>query len=255
MTTSASTQTPPRLTSLQRLERARALDEAIRALHRLRNKEMARLAYRVAELSETGGYLDLSFASLAHYTWDRLCWGPKKTEEVLRLVGRLGRFSLIRAAFEAGELHWTKAVLAARAALKEPEREKEWLEAAKALNKGKLEEKVRGATGEEQTVDERFRFSPEQAALLHEGLRALRDEGLDLDREAALIELVRRGLSGGRAEATGSGGSRFRVLLGHCPGCERTTVVGRGGEEVELSAAAAHRALCDVAMWDVWCFK
>ena len=54
---------------------------------------------------------------------------------------------LLREAFEAGQVDWTKAVLASRAIEQEPEREAYWLKAAQELKSRALEVKVAGKTG------------------------------------------------------------------------------------------------------------
>jgi hypothetical protein len=232
------------LDATRRLARARALDDEIRGLHRQRNRGLARILDRLVELHETRGYLALGFAGVKAYARDRLGWGAAKTKSLLQLADRLRGLPLLRNAFETGELDWTKAVLASRAARREPTEERRWLDAALSLDSRALEAKVADRTGEEPRKGRWLSFTPEQEAVLEEGLRALRSEGLDLDLEAGLAEVMRRMLQGGTA-----GTSRFRVLLVHCPDCRRTEHQA-GRERLALRPEAAERVLCDAEVHD-----
>ena len=234
----------PAASSTQRLARARELDAEIRRLHRRRNVDQARIARRLAELHHSRGYLSLGFASVKAYAWDRIGWGAAKVKSLLELHGRLGEQPRIRAAFEAGEVDWSKAVLASRAARREPEREAELLQDAQRLSSRAFEAKLRGKTGERPRRRRAFDLEELEDAALEEGFRALRSEGLFLEPGAALAELVRRALRGGRV-----GSSSYRVLLGRCPDCERT-VHYSGREELPVPASVAERLLCDAEVQD-----
>jgi hypothetical protein len=225
--------------STQRLACARTLDEEITSLHRRRNVDQAQIARRLAELHLSRGFLSLGFASVKAYARERLGWGAAKVKSLLELQARLGEQPRIRAAFEAGEVDWSKAVLASRAANKEPEREAEWLNDAQRLSSRELEAKVCGETGEKPRRERSFRLTPNEEAVLEEGLRALRTEGLCLEPGAALAELVRRALRGGT-----TGSSSYRFLLSRCPDCGRTAHL-TGREELPVPSSAADRLLCD----------
>ncbi len=236
---------PPRaLDSTARLALANALDAEICGLHRRRNQDLARITARLAALRESLGYLSLGFASVQAYAKARVDWGSGKVKSLLELHGRLPRQPLLAAAFEAGEVDWSKAVLASRAVDKEPEREAYWLKAAQTLTNRALEAKVCGRTGEEPRRGRWVEMSAAEEAFVAEGVRALRSEGLDLSLGAALAELTRRALQGGSA-----GSSRYRFLLSRCVDCDRTTHF-TGEEEVPIPPALADPLLCDAEVQD-----
>jgi hypothetical protein len=235
---------PKALDSVQRLTLAHTLDEEIRSLHRKRNEDLARIARRLAELHHSRGFLSLGFASVQAYAKERLSWGAAKVKALLELQARLGEQPLIGSAFEAGEVDWSKAVLASRAAKQEPEREADWLRDAQELSSRELEAKVCGRTGSEPRQGRWFGLTAEDEGVVDEGLRALRTEGLDLEPGAALAELIRRALQGGSA-----GSSSYRFLLSRCPDCERTTH-STGSEELPVPPEVADRLLCDAEVQD-----
>jgi len=232
------------LDSTQRLARASALDREIRGLHRRRNGDLARLTERLAQLRESLGYLSLGFASVQDYAKARLGWGAGKVKALLELHGRLPRQPLLAEAFGAGEVDWSKAVLASRAVSREPEREADWLKAAQTLSSRELEARVCGETGEKPRRGRWLELSVEDEISLEEGLRALRTEGLELAPGAAVAELIRRALGGG---STGS--TSYRFLLSECVSCKRTThPAGRG--DAFLDPALASRLRCDAEIQD-----
>ena len=157
---SSAQKSPRPLDSTQRLAKAKALDCEIKDLHRRRNKDRVLLVARLAALKEARGYLSLGFPSVQAYAKSRLGWGAGKVKALLSLTTRLPQRPLLREAFEAGELDWTKAVLACRAAEHAPEREAEWLRAAGELSSRQLEAKVAEASG----VSELLRRAPQGAS-------------------------------------------------------------------------------------------
>ena len=251
-TSSAQKSPTTPLDSTQRLAKAKALDLEIKELHRRRNKDRVLLVTRLAALKEARGYLSLGFPSVQAYAKSRLGWGAGKVRALLSLSTRLPQRPLLREAFEAGELDWTKAVLACRATEHEPEREAEreaeWLRAAGELSSRQLEAKVAEASGvseEERRSPWTFELNALERATIEAGLTALRSEGLGLELGAALAELVRRSLQGGSA-----GSSRVRFLLDQCTDCGKTTHPTADGD-VSVSSAVADRLRCDSETHDV----
>ena len=118
------------LGSTERLALACALDAEIGRLHLRRTQDLARITDRLATLKGSLGYLSLGFGSVQAYAKERMDWGVSKVRALLELHGRLGRQPLIAAAFRAGDIDWSKAVLASRAVDREPEREAHCLKAA-----------------------------------------------------------------------------------------------------------------------------
>ena len=109
---------------------------------------------------------------------------------------------LLREAFEAGQVDWTKAVLASRAIEQEPEREAYWLNAAQELNSRKLEAKVAGKTGAEVRRGRWIKMTEWEEAVYEAGLTALSSEGLDLEQGAALVPKAATGGRGVSGEHT-----------------------------------------------------
>ena len=239
------------LDATQRLQLARTLDEEIRELHRQRNASQAQIAERLARLQETRAYLSLGCSSVRDYARKAIGWRAGKVKALLKLLERLPDQAVIGAAFRAGELDWTKAVLVSRAAARHPEREPELVDDARRLTNRELETKLAGETGEPARSGFWLEATDEQRALLEEWLRALRSEGRrGLTMSDALVELVQRRLEGGAA-----GSCKFRVLLERCPDCgeaglvtasarlplarERAEELARGAEVYDASQRGA----------------
>ncbi len=221
------------MNATQRLAQAKALDEELCALERGRKESLAQMTTRLARMKESRGYLSLGFGSVQAYAWERFEWGAGKVKALLELHGRLPRQPLLREAFEAGQVDWTKAVQASRAIEREPEREAYWLEAAQELKSRALEAEVAGKTGAEVRRGRWIQLTEYQEAVLDAGQTALRSEGLDLEQGAALAELTTRALQGGSV-----GSSKVRFLLDHCTGCGKTThPTPEGDVPVDLAVA------------------
>ena len=233
-----------KLDSSQRLALGKTLDEEICDFHCRRNKDQAQIVDRLAVLKESRAYLSLGFPSIQAYAKQRLGWGAGKVKALLELHARLPRRPLLREAFEAGEVDWSKAVLAARATELEPEREADWLKAAQELSSRELEARVCGKTGEEVRRGRWFELSAWEESVLEAGLAALRSEGLDLKLGPALAELIQRALQGGSV-----GSSRTRFLLYECVDCGKTTHP-TGTEDVPVDPAVAERLRCDTEIQD-----
>lgn len=148
---------------------------------------------------------------------------------------------------------WSKAVLVGRASEQEPEREADWLSAAREQSSRELEAKIgemgRGTVdaGEEKELRRAcgFELSRWEEAVLEAGITALCSEGLNLDRGAALAELVQRALQGGSV-----GGSRVRFLLDQCVDCGKTTHA-TGAGDVPVKPEVAERLRCDSETHDM----
>jgi hypothetical protein len=228
------------------------LDKEICELHRRRNKDRARIVAQLAALKESEGYRSLGFPSLQGYARERLGWGAAKVKALLKLHARLPDRPLLREAFEGGEIDWSKAVLVGRASELEPGREADWLGAARELSSRELEARVGEIGGADDGEDAKeprrastFELTRLDEATIEAGLNALRSEGLDLDRGAALAELVRRALQGGSVGASG-----VRFLLDQCVDCKKTTH-RTGTGDVRVRPEVAERLRCDSESHDV----
>ncbi len=229
-------------TPLERLARARRWDQEVKALKQRQNRDLARIVYLLAKLEEERAYLELGFGCLYDYAFDRLSWGYSKVRDLTALARRLPRMPLLRAAFEAGELDWTKAVVAGRRIDKAPHEEAHWVEQARRKNARQLEQQA--SEGEDPHRRWSFDLSLEDEAWLREGFRALQSEGLKLPPGAAVAELIRRALRGGQA-----GSKVHRVLLDFSLESGVTTIPSAVGDVV-VSEAEAARILCDAEVQD-----
>ncbi len=141
-----------------RVENARRLQEQILALHHRQLTDQAGLAFLLARLDETRGYLDLGYASVAAFARSRLGYSAGKTRDLLKLVERLQTLPRIEEAFSAGELPWTKARAVARVATVEDE--EHWLEEARHSSRRQIESQVADELGEELGIRLRLEFPP-----------------------------------------------------------------------------------------------
>lgn len=225
-----------------RLAAASALDAQIQTLHERRNQDQARLAELLVEMARSGGYLALGFPSLEAYAYARLGWGRTKVRDMLKLMERLPGMPATETEFKEGRLPWTKAVLVARAVEEAPGEEERWLEEAQLKSASELQRALAAERGEPLRRRVTLELDEEQYALLNEGWRALKREGLKLDRGAATVELVRRALIGGSG-----GSSAFRVILSHDLETGETRQAAREGE-VLVAPEHAERVACDAAL-------
>lgn len=98
--------------------------------------------------------------------------------------------------------------------------------------------------GEPERVRIVLEVDREGEAWINEGCRAIQSEGKSMTRGEAVVELVRRAISGER-----SGGSGFRVFLNHDLDTGQTSLPTSAGE-VALSPELAERLLCDAELQD-----
>ena len=226
----------PSLSPRERLARARALDEAICRLHQRQNQDEAAQACNLARMDETRDYLVLGFGSLQAYALDRLSMGSSKVRDLRRNMKLLANMPLVREAFFAGDLSWTKMDKVVRAVAKDPSREAYWLAQGLQKNSEDLGRAVSHRLGEKPCVW--LRLEPEEAALFASAQSQLASEGHVLEPGAAVAELSRRSLQGRQG-----GSSAARAILTHDPSTGETTIATRSGE-VPLRPETAARALC-----------
>jgi hypothetical protein len=95
------------------------LDARIRALARERCKILAVIATLLLAMKRSGWYMRLGFSSIADYAFDAASFSKRKTAELIELAERAEKLPKIAAAFEAGDVHWTKLRTIARVATPE----------------------------------------------------------------------------------------------------------------------------------------
>ncbi len=136
------------LTSDTGLESGLSLDEIesrlVEAAHR-HHLEERNMAYWLLEADRRSLHTKRGFSSIGDYAMELIGVKPQKAQYLVFIADRLEKLPVIAAAFNAGELPWTKAREIVRVATLETEQE--WLEKAKKLSNRDLEKAVRKHEG------------------------------------------------------------------------------------------------------------
>ena len=222
---------------VERVRMARELDGRLKALARSARRAEAELAKALLEMKRRGLFRCLGYSHLRDYAEAELDLPGGRAKDLVELAEKLEQLPKLRAAFEAGDLTWTKARQAARAATTADE--DEWLERANTLTSRALERVVAAARGERPLVRITIELTEEDAADLDEAvwrIREDRNEALPLG--AAVAEACRRSL-GPPIDRPG-----YQIVVHHCPKCEgasRDAAVG----PIEVSPAELEAARAD----------
>jgi HNH endonuclease len=107
--------------------------------------EERNIAYWLLELDRRRLYETRGFSSIGDYAMELVGIKPRKAQYLVFIASRLEKLPGIRAAFETGELSWTKAREIVSVATVETE--SEWLEKARVLSNRDLEREVRHHAG------------------------------------------------------------------------------------------------------------
>ncbi len=137
----------PRTKREARLEEARELDGKLRALVRISQQAEAELARALREIADRGLCRHLGYPRIHAYAEAVLGIFGGKAKALVKLARKLDHLPRLRAAFEAGEIPWTKVRTVTRAAT--PEGEERWIGKALALTSPGLKIAVAQANGEE----------------------------------------------------------------------------------------------------------
>ena len=224
---------------------AMRLDREIAGLAKARRRLLAKIAGLLLEMKRGKHFKAFACANLADYAASRLEFSAWKTRDLVELAERAESLPEIRAAFESGDVHWTKLRAIARVASVETERA--WLAKAAALSARQLEVAIAGAAAKVRIVLE---LSVTEAADLEDAVRALRQErGECCSREQAVIALVKRGAGDGSASASANARPPFRTVIYRCEGCGHAERETREGP-VPVPPATAARAACDADVVD-----
>jgi hypothetical protein len=203
----------------------------------------------LARAARTAVHLHLGFGSFAEYIERLFGYGPRWTEERLRVAGALAGLPELDQALRDGEVTWSTARELTRVATSTNERE--WLQAAKGRTARQVEEMVAGHRPGDAPGDRadpslrrhvlRMEVSAETFATFREAMAKLRrDAGESLDDDAAMLLLARAALGGPADE----GRANYQVALTVCEACGRSWQRGRG-DQVEVGSEIAEMAACD----------
>ncbi len=187
----------------------------------------------------------LGFATFAEYVERVLGYGPRTTDDKLRVAAALEELPELA----ASELSWSALRELTRVAT--PATEREWVAAAEGRTVRELERLVSGRRPGDRPSDPardearrhvlRFDVSADTVATVREALKMLR-RGSDepLDDDAALL-LMARAVLGGPGDA---GRASYQIAMTVCERCQHATQQGKG-EAIAVEPAIAEMAACD----------
>ncbi|HEX5101081.1 MAG TPA: HNH endonuclease signature motif containing protein, partial [Polyangiaceae bacterium] len=197
----------------------------------------------------SGAHVRLGFASFLEYTERLFGYGPKLTQDKLRVAEALEELPEIAGQLKTGAINFSVARELTRVAI--PATEKEWLEAARGRTVRDVEQLVSGhrpGSLPDDVPDSRLKrhtlrleLSGEVLATFREAMAKIRrDAGEPLDEDAAFLLLCRQALDGNREP----GRSSYQIALTVCERCRRATQQGRG-ELIEVGPEILEMAECD----------
>ncbi|MGE0711159.1 MAG: hypothetical protein AB7N76_29425 [Planctomycetota bacterium] len=188
----------------------------------------AKQAVTLRQVDRTRAWEALGYGSLRAFAEKHFEWCSSKVGKMFKLLDRLEELPLVKEAFLAGQVDYTKAVLVGRILEDQPEREAHWLDEARSKSCRQLQHEIAQARGIELLINLVLRLTGEQRAVVEAGCRALISEGFEFeDTAAAVVELIRRALEGGKA-----GSSAYRVILSQDPVTGQITQETRAGTVV-----------------------
>lgn len=225
------------------LETARELDLQLKeAVARARRAE-AEVAAALLEMKERGLFRFLGYSRIQDYAEAALDLARGKTKDLIEVAMRARGLPRVRAAFESGELPWTKARQVVRIAT--PESEEEWLEAARTLTNRALERRVAEARGEEPVVRITLELTPAEAADIEEAVRRVREErGAARRLGSDVAEIARRSM-GPPVDRPG-----YQVVIHECPTCGAASRDARDGP-IEVAPEDLAAAKVDAEVLDL----
>ena len=196
-----------------KVERAKKFSIELKALVAGMRQAEAKVAGALLEMKRRGWHKCLAYATVPDFALQELKIAKGKAKELIELARKLEKLPRIRAAFEAGEICWTKARLIARVAKEGDERQ--WLEVAETHSSRALERRIAAAKGDKVRVRVVLDMTEEEAADFHRAIRHVRETS----REPLTVGAAAAGLA---RQAMGSPVDRpgYQPVIHECPTCE-----------------------------------
>jgi len=196
-----------------------------------------------------GAHVRLGYASFCEYTERLFGYGPRLSQEKLRVAEALEALPETARHLQGGAICFSLARELTRVATRSTERE--WLEAARGRTVREVEHLVAGHCPGSLPDDVsdpdlkrhmlRLELSGEVFATFRDAMaKVRRDAGEPLDDDAAILLLCRQALEGPKD----AGRSSYQVALTVCEGCRRAKQHGRG-ELIEVGPEIVEMAACD----------
>ncbi len=190
-------------------------------------------------------HVKLGYATFAEYVERVLGYGPRTTDDKLRVAEALEQLPLL----SASDLSWSALRELTRVAT--PATERAWIDAAKTRTVRDIERLVSGRAPGDGPADPpraearrhvlRFDVSADTFATVREAMARLRrDADGPLDDDAALL-LMARAVLGGPADA---GRASYQIAMTVCERCRAGMQQGKG-EAVDVEPAIVEMAECD----------
>ena len=224
------------------------------------HEELVRLATKRAGLDfeegrwllrafRSGAHIELGYGSFNEYAERLFGYGPRLTQEKIRVAEALEGLPETARELESGSISFSAVRELTRVAI--PSTEREWLGAARGRTVRDVEQLVSGHRPGSRPDDVpdarakrhvlRLEVSGETLAIFREAMaKVRRDAGEALDDDAAVLLLCRQLLGAQRDE----GRSSYQVALTVCERCRRGEQQGRG-ELVEVAPEVVEMAECD----------
>jgi hypothetical protein len=117
------------------------IEERLVTAARRHHLEERNMAYWLYEIETRTLYQERGFTSIGDYASELIGITPRKAQYLVFIAHRLLKLPVIAAAFDSGDISWTKVREIVRVA--KPETEEEWLRKAARLSNRELEREVR----------------------------------------------------------------------------------------------------------------
>jgi hypothetical protein len=243
MARSRANRSIPKEALLDREAEARALDEML--VERARAGRLADrdVAYGVARIAAERLFIPLGFGTAAKYAVRRgFADSEGNARDLINLVKRLERRPKIRAAFDAGQLPWTKARELVKIATEDDE--DEWL-ARSHLSIDALQRLARVKRGEADTFKVNLEVTAEQWARIQAAAGAQLEAARAAELPISFGEALARA-----CEVEAAARAPEKLVKYHCQDCGEGSLQTRDGP-LPISQASIEAAYCDAEVTDI----